>query len=213
MPIRTGLATAGLAVALGALLLAGVASRGQEHGNWRIDSQGSPGEPTHEVILTLRGNRTFMAASNQGAGDPLDSAGRGFTLATFSTIPIVSLGCRGGAALLHIDSGLTAARPRPVVAGAFFRYDGGAEVIRVLQRDQATLSGAQTELMLHIGAQAESNLLVPEDDVRNVISKILAHERLEIILDAPGFPLRSVRYDVRGFGEALDSIDNPCAWK
>ena len=201
--------------ALGALLLAGVASAGQEHGNWRIATQGSPGEPTHEVILTLRGNRTFMSASNLGAGNP--DAGRGITdpARDLTTIPILSLGCRGGATLLHIDSGLPGRRrtTRLIVAGAFFRYDGGAEVIPVLQRDPATFSGAQTELVLHIGAQARSNLLVPEDDVRNVILKMLAHERLDIILNAPGFPLRSVRYDVQGLGEILDSIDDPCGWK
>jgi len=190
--------------ALAALLLVGTASAGQEQGDWRIATQGSPGEPTYEVILTLRGNRTFMSASNLGAGDA--AAGRGITARSLPTIPILSLGCRGGATLLHIDSGLTHARPRPVVDGAFFRYDGGAEVIQVLQRDHATFSGAQTELVLHIGAQGRWNLLVPEDDVRNVISKMLAHERLDIILNAHGFPLRSVRYDVGGVrrGSGLD---------
>ena len=57
------------------------------------------------------------------------------------------------------------------------------------------------------------DLVVPEIDVRNVISRMLLHERLDILLDAPGVPLRSVRYDSRGFGEALDSIDDPCGWK
>ena len=196
MRIRAGSAAAGLAVA---------ASAGQEHGDWRITTQSTPGKPDHQVILRLRGNRTFMSASNLGAGGGRPSP---------PTIPVLSLGCRVGATLLHIDTGFTDARPRPAVTGAFFRYDGGAEVIPLLQRSHGTFSGEQNELVLRIALQARIwDFIVQEHDVRNVISKMLAHERLEILLNAPGFPLRSVRYDVRGFGEALDSIDDPCGWK